>query len=104
MTSYRSSKKVDPYYLTPEWEALRRQVLKRDNYICNHCGVKCLGKKRNKPSPHVDHTIPRKEGGKDTLDNLRLLCHSCHSKTTANARHGKDRPQIGLDGYPVITS
>jgi len=94
-------KRVDPYYLTPEWEALRRQVLKRDNYLCSFCGVKCLGKKRNKPSPHVDHIIPRKEGGKDTLDNLRVACHSCHSRITILDRYSKGKPEIGLDGYII---
>ena len=103
MISSRTSKQVDPFYLTPEWETLRRQVLKRDDYTCKHCGIKCLGRKRNKPSPHIDHIEPRREAPAKAmlLSNLRTLCHSCHSKTTANARHGKDRPTIGLDGYPV---
>jgi 5-methylcytosine-specific restriction enzyme A len=36
------------------------------------------------PSLHVDHITPKREGGRDTRENLQGLCASCHSyKTTA---------------------
>ena len=31
----------------------------------------------------VDHIIPKAQGGSDRHDNLRSLCHSCHSRRTA---------------------
>jgi len=101
----RSRKKVDPFYLTKEWEKVRHQALIRDNYTCGKCGVKCLGKKRGKPSPNVDHIQPRKEHPARAMElsNLRTLCRSCHSKITMADNHGKNKPEIGLDGYPVIT-
>ena len=100
----RSTKKVDPFYLTKAWESVRKQALTRDGYRCAHCQVLCLGKKRNKPSPHVDHIKPRKQHPELALDiaNLRTLCHSCHSKVSAYDK--QDRPAIGLDGYPVVTN
>ena len=96
-------KRVDPFYVSPVWQELRLKALRRDGYICNHCGVKCLGKAKGKPSPHVDHIEPIRTapGKKLLLSNLRVLCHSCHSKVTANARHNGDRPEIGPDGYPI---
>ena len=94
-----NSKRVDPFYLTKEWDALRRACLQRDGYKCQHCQAKVIGKKRGGSTPHVDHIKPRKSGGTDTLDNLRTLCASCHSKTSLYAR--QDKPSIGADGYPM---
>lgn len=99
--SKRSAKQVDPFYSSSEWQQLRHKRLKYDRYICNHCGVKCLGKKRGQPSPHVDHVIDRKDRPDLQLDidNLQTLCDSCHSKKTRATQ--LDRPAIGLDGYPL---
>ena len=96
-------KKVDPFYVSPQWKAIRLKALRRDDYRCQECDAHCLGKKRNKPTPHVDHIIPRKESPKLALvlSNLRTLCASCHSKRSAMARTDWDKPAIGLDGYPV---
>ena len=99
----RSTKKVDPFYLTKAWESVRKQALTRDGYRCSICGVLCLGKKRNKPSPHVDHILPRKERPDLELDlsNLRIACHPCHSKITMLDRISKGKPEIGVDGYVI---
>lgn len=32
---------------------------------------------------HVDHIIPKRNGGTDEWDNLQGLCASCHSHKTA---------------------
>jgi len=101
----RRAKRVDPFYLTRAWESVRLQALRRDDYTCQKCGVKCLGKKRKAPSPNVDHIIPRKQDPRLALElsNLRTLCGPCHSKITIADMHGKEKPEIGLDGFPVIT-
>ncbi len=41
----------------------------------------------------ADHIIPRCEGGPNTLDNGRTLCHPCHKRVTRemHARHKEDR-------------
>lgn len=49
---------------------LRNQTLDRDNHSCVQCGT------TEKLEAH--HIIPRNDGGEDTLENMAILCHSCH--------------------------
>lgn len=35
------------------------------------------------PAKHVDHIIPKEQGGTDHEDNLRSLCTTCHSRRHA---------------------
>ena len=93
----------DRFYKSKEWEALRLKRLRRDKYVCQECGSKCFGKKRGGISPNVDHIIPRKvmPAKAMDIDNLRTLCQSCHSRLTISDMHGKSKPEIGSDGYPL---
>ena len=51
----------------------RKNLLRRDSYICQYCGVK------NKPMT-LDHIIPKQRGGKDTWENLVAACTKCNNK------------------------
>ena len=51
----------------------RKNLLRRDGYICQYCGIK------NKPMT-LDHILPKQRGGKDTWDNLVAACVPCNSK------------------------
>ena len=51
-------------------DKLRESVMERDNNCCFICGAK--------GNLHVHHIIPRKIGGKHTMDNLVTLCPGCH--------------------------
>lgn len=62
-------------YCSPGWKAARREVLLRDNYQCQTCGAVVTGRQA-----HVDHIVPKSNGGSDEVGNLRTLCVSCHSK------------------------
>lgn len=99
----RSSKRVDPFYLSPEWKAIRLKRLRMDRWHCTQCGCPCGGKKRGQASPHVDHIKTRRQHPELQLDinNLRTLCHPCHSQRTRLDQLA--RPQIGPDGYPIET-
>lgn len=55
----------------------RRQALVRDGYQCRACGHVVHGK-----SAHVDHIVPKVQGGSDLLENLQTLCVHCHSRKT----------------------
>lgn len=66
------------------WRRLRLMVLDRDRYRCqlpvadgSVCGA---------PASHVDHIVPRKDGGTDDPSNLRAACPPC------NLRRGAGRP------------
>lgn len=64
-------KKVDPFYQSPEWKALRVACFKRDGYRCVECGERAI---------IADHIKRRRDGGPDTLDNLRSLCRACDNR------------------------
>ncbi len=51
----------------------RSNVLHRDNYTCQYCGVK-----RNNLT--LDHVLPRCRGGRDTWENLVAACNSCNER------------------------
>lgn len=57
------------------WQKLRLIKL-QDQPICQQPG--CL-----KPATDVDHIKTLADGGENTLENLRSMCHSCHSRATA---------------------
>ena len=59
---------------TIDWDSLREQVLKRDNYTC-----KCCGKQKGRGVQlNADHILPHNMGGKSVIDNLQTLCKECN--------------------------
>jgi 5-methylcytosine-specific restriction endonuclease McrA len=68
------AKKPDPFYRSREWRAVRKMVLRRDNYRCVICGVDVTGC----GEARVDHIVRVRDGGA-LLDpaNLRTLCVLC---------------------------
>lgn len=66
------------------WRRLRLLVLDRDGWRCQLPTV--TGSLCGAPASHVDHIVPRKDGGGDGLDNLRAACPPC------NLRRGAGRP------------
>lgn len=64
------------------WTVLRRQALRRDMYLCQHC--KKEG--RQVPATDVDHIDPfdgKHDPRRLDLSNLQSLCKPCHSRKTA---------------------
>ncbi len=60
------------------WARLRLLVL-RAQPACTVCGA---------PATDVDHILPKRLGGTDSLSNLQALCHACHTRKTMAERKG----------------
>jgi excisionase family DNA binding protein len=68
---------------TAEREAFRQRILAERNYRCEKCG------NGNDRKLHVHHIVARVLGGKDTDDNVLVLCPSCHTQLHKTYRpHG----------------
>lgn len=55
-----------------KWQALRKQVLQRDNYICQNCGIK---ENLNVHHLHYIHGLKPVNQG---LNTMITLCDNCH--------------------------
>jgi 5-methylcytosine-specific restriction endonuclease McrA len=64
------------------WDTLRRQAYKRDNYHCRNCGVG--GGPHGDVELHAHHVVPVSAGGNHTLSNLYTLCNTCHNLIHTN--------------------
>ena len=51
----------------------RKNILKRDNYICQYCDSKSN-------FMTIDHIVPKDKGGRDLWENLVAACVSCNTK------------------------
>lgn len=51
----------------------RKNVLMRDNFQCQYCGVRCRA-----TSITIDHVVPRARGGRTTWNNVVAACHTCN--------------------------
>lgn len=68
----------------------RYAVLERAGFKCQCCGEK--PGKENNITLHIDHIIPFSIGGKDTIDNLQVLCNKCNASKGNRfiVNHNKD--------------
>ena len=66
------------------WMAKRERVALAHNYRCAMCGLLWLPHRG-----HIDHIIPREQGGSNDESNLQPLCiEPCHAiKTASEAKH-----------------
>lgn len=56
------------------WKKVRKQILERDNYVCQIQGPTCTFQ-----ATEVDHIVPTEDGGpKYDHDNLRAACKPCN--------------------------
>jgi 5-methylcytosine-specific restriction protein A len=78
-------KRTDPFYLSPEWRAFIADIVRKRGKRCEdpHC---------QNPGGHPrrifgDHIIELRDGGAPFDEsNIRLLCGSCHTRKTIEAR------------------
>jgi len=53
-----------------------QRIAKNQNYVCEICGESLF----NEEELHTHHVIPKKDGGKDTYRNLKLVHLYCHQQ------------------------
>jgi hypothetical protein len=56
----------------------KQRVFDRDGRICALCGT-------DEGELHIDHIIPRVNGGDHSLENLRVLCAACNQRKGARS-------------------
>jgi 5-methylcytosine-specific restriction endonuclease McrA len=85
--SFGEEKHADGLTLLNKWLALAKQkrqpikpslrfeILKRDNYRCQMCGVTA----KDGAALEIDHITPVAKGGGNNADNLQVLCRDCNA-------------------------
>ncbi len=76
--NWKGGVSFEPYPI--DWiDELKEAIRKRDDYVCQLCGIHQDESKRKLDVHHIDYN-------KDNLDpgNLISLCMSCHTKTNYN--------------------
>ena len=70
---------------------MKVEIVERDNFKCQLCGkflTSCRDAKRfvklGQGLYHIDHIVPVLQGGRATLENLRLTCPECNLKRKKN--------------------
>ncbi len=62
------------FYHSDFWKSLHKQVIERDQGICQYCGA---------TGTQADHIYPRSKGGKDAMENLVCACKGCNKRAGA---------------------
>lgn len=71
----RLKRYVRTFKRTMNARCTRRNVLMRDRYKCQYCGIGC-----NMGTITIDHVMPRSRGGKTVWDNVVAACHPCNRR------------------------
>lgn len=90
-------------YQTAQWRRLREVALVRDMFRCQRC--KCFVKRgRSHPQSAVVHHIKAHKGDNDLffdIDNLQVVCWTCHSGVIQSEEARGYSTEIGSDGWPT---
>ena len=65
----------EPIKRKPIKPSLRFEILKRDGYRCQMCGVTA----KDGATLEIDHITPVSKGGGNDADNLQVLCRDCNA-------------------------
>ena len=85
-------------YEHPLTKTRNGKVLRKQHGKCAWCGYYF----RDEDLIEIDHFVPKRLGGKDTLDNLQALHRHCHDRKTAgDASRRVPRLPVPNDNEPV---
>jgi 5-methylcytosine-specific restriction enzyme A len=79
------------------WDKLRKEVMARDQRLCQPC----LRNGLVIAAHAVDHIVQKAAGGTDELTNLQAICRACHIDKTMTDNGRRKRVTIGHDGWPA---
>lgn len=57
-----------------------------DNHECQDCG--------SKEQLELHHILPRSQGGKNEIENLKTVCKKCHNENYNDVHYPKDKSKI----------
>lgn len=76
---------------------LRTEVMRRDDYTCQHC---LAASRPPRPIPlHVHHIKAYREGGGHVPENLITLCRKCHSDVERDRAQRIKQEQVEAKGH-----
>jgi 5-methylcytosine-specific restriction protein A len=80
-----------------DWQAIRKRILERDNYLCQCRHCKTAGRTR------LATEVDRAQGGTDDDANLQAISHDCHAIKTLEDEGKRSRDKVGFDrdGWPI---
>ena len=73
---------------------LWKPVLAEYNYCCAGCGSTL--------DIEYDHVIPQCKGGRDSVDNMQILCHHCNNRKNKTDGLPKLAPRLPEDSCTII--
>ena len=92
---------------TGKWKRVRKQAINNaianEQFNCLECGTHMDYDHSLQPnSAEVDHIVPYALGGKDTIENTRVICRYCNQTRFArekrNQKHaGRLEPETKID-------
>lgn len=100
MTNWRTNKQTAAQRgYGYQWQKARAGYLKK-HPLC----VYCERQGRVTPAEVVDHIRPHRGdmGLFWDKDNWQALCKHCHDSIKKQEESGKQRPAIGIDGWPIF--
>ena len=86
---------------SPRIRGRRLQVIRKHVLTASPLCVMCKANGRVTLATEVDHIVALVNGGEDNHENRQALCSECHAEKTRRDLGQRERPQIGLDGWPV---
>lgn len=73
---------------TQRWKRTRRVIRSRDGDKCRICEASGAVQRM-----YTHHIVPRAQGGTDHVDNLMLVCQSCHGRLEREAQQAVVKPK-----------
>lgn len=81
----------------PHIRLTKREVLRRDAYICQYCGTHAA-------YLTIDHIVPRRLGGAHSWDNLVAACPSCNHRKGGRTLDQAQMRLLRLPSEPPVSA